>query len=326
MKQLTKRFGTIALTIVLIGINNNSALADLMLIDLPTKVVTCDLIARIKVISSEGDSGPTGLRGVVKCLVVESAKGLNKGVQFDLEFYNGMRSPNVRYKTGEDCLLFATILSNGRYRTFNTRDGKYAVKDSNVFGWNAPDRERKNCKLVEVMGTIRDLVDIPEDWSKPIKGISVLLRPTYLNYEEEQNVDVVVFFKNTSRETISIPYRGYPIDAMTYWSLNVRHGNNRIINPTAHPHLTLKDIDNYAQKNTKEYSIKVAPGKISSRVLYRINSAEQGWGAKENLNYSYYAMDTPGVYMISGEGHNMLQGEVLKAKPIKIVIHNNDNR
>ncbi len=90
-------------------------------------------------------------------------------------------------------------------------------------------------------------------------------------------------FKNTGSTTSAITflngeegilrYRGYPIDAMTYWSLNVRHGNNRMINPTAHPHLTLKDIDNYAQKHTKEYSIKVAPGKISSRVLCRINGA-----------------------------------------------------
>jgi hypothetical protein len=122
-----------------------------------------------------------------------------------------------------------------------------------------------------------------------------------------------------------MPYRGYPTDTMTYWSLDIRDGANHRINPTPHPHLTLKDIDNYAQKHTREYSMIVAPGEIRSRVLRRINSAEHGRGAKENLRYSYYAMDTPGIYMISGEAHNMLQGHVLKTKPIQMVIYNNDN-
>ena len=322
MNQFSRRLRALAFTALLIGMNNNPAWADLRQLDLPTKVVSSDLIARVKVLSLDGPIGAIGFPVVAKSRVLESARGLKKGARFDLVFREGtaFSSPNVRDRAGDDCIIFATILPNGQYRTFNYSDGKYLIKDKCVLRWGKRGKKSRQYKPVEVMAAIRNLVDKPEDWSKPIHGISVLLRSTHQDYEEGQDIDVVFFFKNTSQEPVSIPYRGYPVDTMTYWSLDMRRGDNHRIDPIPHPHLTPKDIDNYALKHTRKYSMIVAPGEISSRVLNRINSAEQGWGAKENLNYAYYTMDTPGVYMISAEGHNMWQGDLLKTKSIRIRI------
>ena len=146
MKQLTVPFRAVAMTVLLIGMNNNPALADLMLIDLPTKVVTCDLIARVKVLSLQGDRGLTAVCGVARCEVLESAKGLEKGAKFDLD-YSDMSSPGVRYKAGEDCIVFATIQPNGRYSTFNTRDGKYAVEGHSVLRWREADNKWNERKI-----------------------------------------------------------------------------------------------------------------------------------------------------------------------------------
>jgi hypothetical protein len=226
MKQLTKRFRIVALTILIIGIDNNPTLADLMQIDLPTKVVTSDLIARVKVVSLQGRIESMALPGVAKCKVLESAKGLKKGTHFDLVFREGtavFSSPNVRYNTGDDCLIFATILPNGQYRTFNFSDGKYPIEDNRILRWGERGKKSRQHKIVEVMAAIRNLVDTPSDWSKPINGISVLLRPKQTEYAAGQNIDIVVLFKNISRESISIPYRAYPKETKTYWSLYIRH-------------------------------------------------------------------------------------------------------
>jgi hypothetical protein len=324
MKQLTVPFRAVAMTVLLIGMNSNPALADLMLIDLPTKVVTCDLIARVKVLSLQGDLGLTAVCGVARCEVLESAKGLEKGANFDLD-YSDMSSPGVSYKAGEDCIVFATIQPSGRYSTFNTRDGKYAVEGHSVLRWREADNKWNERKVVEVLAIIRGLVDVPGDWSKPVKGISVLLRPTQIDYTIGQNIGAVILFKNTSNEPVSITLRGFPIETRTYWSLAIRHGEDQIVNPTPHPHMTQQNIKDYAKKHIRAYSIKLAPGGIGSQRLPRINNAQKGWGVKNELNYSYYAMDKPGTYSISAEGHNILPGELLKTNPFKIVIHQKDS-
>ena len=86
--------------------------------------------------------------------------------------------------------------------------------------------------------------------------------------------------------------------------------------------MTQQNIKDYAKKHIRAYSIKLAPGGIGSQRLRRINRAQKGWG---ELNYSYYAMDKPGTYSISAEGHNILPGELLKTNPFKIVIHQKDS-
>jgi len=85
------------------------------------------LIARVIIVSVREANSKTGYRKVAQARVIDSLKGLAKGATFELEYDTGASCPNVFYDAGEDVLLFAKKLGNGRYETSYANAGKFSI-------------------------------------------------------------------------------------------------------------------------------------------------------------------------------------------------------
>lgn len=95
-------------------------------IPLEEKVKRCDLIARVRIVSTQSLGGKEveGYGSEAKVRLLEVLKGPAAPREITLAFDNGLSCPNVHYKAGEEVLVFLTREKSGRYSTFNTYFGK----------------------------------------------------------------------------------------------------------------------------------------------------------------------------------------------------------
>jgi hypothetical protein len=92
-----------------------------------------DLIARVKIIDVRETGAKEGYGKIAVASVVEALKGTEVGSIFELgnDFVN-VACPNVSYEAGEDVLLFAKKMPDGRYETTYVAAGKILIKDGRV--------------------------------------------------------------------------------------------------------------------------------------------------------------------------------------------------
>jgi len=88
-----------------------------------------DLIARISIISIQETGAKEGYTKIAQARVTDSIKGLGVDNVFELENdVANVKCPNVGYAEGEDVLLFAKKMSNGRYETLYADAGKFIIE------------------------------------------------------------------------------------------------------------------------------------------------------------------------------------------------------
>ena len=88
--------------------------------------------------------------------IIEGIKGCKTGDTVLLEYDNGLGCPNVLYSTGERCLVFACLMTNGHYHTFNTYYGKALIEGDTSKGVAEGDL---NGKLEAVIARIKGILD-----------------------------------------------------------------------------------------------------------------------------------------------------------------------
>jgi hypothetical protein len=102
---------------------------------LPEKVRQSTVIARVRVLSTQQSLPDEHYKSVARLRILEAVKGTRAGQELELAFDNGFACPNVLYKEGEECLVFAGKRSDGRYETVNAYNGKYLIKEARVPYW-----------------------------------------------------------------------------------------------------------------------------------------------------------------------------------------------
>jgi hypothetical protein len=92
-----------------------------------------DLIARVKIIHVRETGAREGYGKIAVASVVEALKGTEVGSVLEVgnDFVN-VACPNVFYEAGEDVLLFAKKMPDGRYETTYVAAGKILIKDGRV--------------------------------------------------------------------------------------------------------------------------------------------------------------------------------------------------
>jgi hypothetical protein len=150
-------------------------------------------------------------------------------------------------------------------------------------------------------------------WSKAENGLSTLLTTEVVKYRVSDEIDLWIGCRNDSKADIELHYADWPRATSAKWKLEVRKEGGEPIKAQAHPTVTQKDIEEYFPKHGRSYSVTLKPGEFHWFTLQRINSAKPGWGYKEELDYQYYPMTSPGKYTISVTGENLLKDGVLKA-------------
>jgi hypothetical protein len=105
-----------------------------------------DLIARVTVVSVRETGEQDGHARVAWVRVVEGFKGAEAGEFFELgsDTVRGgvpIACPNVTYSAGEDVLLFAKRLPDGKYQTLYADAGKFPVTDGRISKAPFPERQ-----------------------------------------------------------------------------------------------------------------------------------------------------------------------------------------
>ena len=92
-----------------------------------------DLIARVTILHVRETGASEGYGKIAVASVVEALKGAEVGSLIELgnDFVN-IACPNVFYAEGEDVLLFAKKMPDGRYETTYAAAGKILIKDGRV--------------------------------------------------------------------------------------------------------------------------------------------------------------------------------------------------
>lgn len=104
-------------------------------VQLEQAVSESDVIARVTILSVRDLDSRDEDGRIATAEVTHSEKGPGKGERFNIEFSSESSRPDVDYRPGDDCLLFAVRTPNGRYRAYDSHYGKLPVREHMVQGW-----------------------------------------------------------------------------------------------------------------------------------------------------------------------------------------------
>jgi hypothetical protein len=110
---------------------SSSAFAIARALDLDSALKEADLIARLTVTSVGPAPKDSGYRNLATANVTNSVKGLPAG-SVSLLSDNGYICPNVLYKVGDECIVFAKRRPDGSFETMNQYSGQFRVEDGKV--------------------------------------------------------------------------------------------------------------------------------------------------------------------------------------------------
>lgn len=152
---------------------------------------------------------------------------------------------------------------------------------------------------------IATAVKLMPRWSQPKGGVAVIAVPENFTYKLGEAINLMIGYKNLSAAEIVLRYRDWPLDVHSHWRLDIRSQDGGVLPPSPHPHLSNDDITEYFSRHGNSFRMPLKPGQSFFIHIDRINSAEQGWGYKERLDFMYYSITKPGKYSISVTGYNM---------------------
>lgn len=167
---------------------------------------------------------------------------------------------------------------------------------------------------------IASLIQRLPGWSKPENGLSTLLTTEHVRYRVDDEIDLCIGCRNDSDTDIEIHYTDWPRETSSRWKLEVQKEGGGPIAAQPHPSITPKDIEDYFSKHGRSYAIALKPGEHHWVYLKRINTAKPGWGYKEELDFKYYPMTSPGKYTLSVAGENLLAKGWIKAGSIEVTV------
>jgi len=285
-------------------------------VGVPIKIIVSDVIARVKVLSTTNIDDPHYIASsrfyrIAQMEVIQAYKGLDQIETFEIEYDYG-------YETDKEYLIFAIRKENGRYYTYNSYCGRFLIENEHVSKW---EYKIPSTSYEKVLAELKSFLDVPERWSVPVHGLSVLLRPTRFIYHHNRDINLFFMVKNVSKDDITIQYSNYPLKNNTYWKLNIRNVDGKLLVPQQHPNLTETSIEQYFSQHGYNSSAVIRPGEIFPYRLQRVNSAKTGYGYKERLNFMYYPINTSGLYRISASVYNLYNEHILTTEEIEIMVH-----
>ena len=98
-------------------------------LELEPALKDADLVARVKIVSVTDAPAGSEYRKLARATVTDSAKGPKAGESIELLWDNGSICPNVIYKVGDDCIVFAKRQKSGYFETMNTYAGQFRLEN-----------------------------------------------------------------------------------------------------------------------------------------------------------------------------------------------------
>lgn len=148
----------------------------------------------------------------------------------------------------------------------------------------------------------------------PAKNFGIQLVSSKSSYKVDEDVHLLVVFRNEGDAVQKLNYRTWPRTAHTYCELNIPDVKAQPV-PIAR-----QDIEAYFSKHGQSYDIELKPHQIYTLQMERVNSAKPGWGYKETTGFQYYPLKQ-GSYDVSAICHGFFK-EPIQTGTIRLQIVN----
>ena len=130
----------------------------------------------------------------------------------------------------------------------------------------------------------------------------LVLEPSPANKDD---VDVAVMLRNIGAKPKTYRFAAWPRQTQTKCTLAITN-NETSKRVAAKPvPIAQKDISTYFTRNPRKWESKIAVGEAQQLRLFRITTAKQGWGYKEELGFVFYPIEKPGAHSVSAECANV---------------------
>lgn len=130
----------------------------------------------------------------------------------------------------------------------------------------------------------------------------LVLEPTPANADD---VDVFVVLRNIGAKPKTYRFAAWPRQTQTKCTLaivNVETKKQVAAKPVP---IAQKDIATYFKRNDRKWEAPIAVGTAQLMRLFRVTTAKQGWGYKEELGFVYYPIEKPGAHAVAADCWNV---------------------
>lgn len=130
----------------------------------------------------------------------------------------------------------------------------------------------------------------------------LVLEPSPAN---QGDVDVAVLMRNIGTKPKPYRFSSWPRQTQTKCTLAITN-NETSKRVAAKPvPIAQKDISRHFSRNPRKWESKIAVGEAQHLRLFRITTAQQGWGYKEELGFVFYPVEKPGAHSVSAACANV---------------------
>ena len=157
------------------------------------------------------------------------------------------------------------------------------------------------------------------EWSAPVAGASSLLVPIEEKISAHDNLEFGFIVRNASDKPLSLKFHNLPLDNHTHWKFDVTDEHGVKVTPKNHPDLNEALLKEFVATQSHSYEVVLKPHASQMYWIPRLNSAERGWGYKDELEFQYFPMP-PGHYTIKATALNLLPDVSLESRPITVTV------
>ena len=157
-------------------------------------------------------------------------------------------------------------------------------------------------------------------WSAPANGLSTAIVPEKYRVRAGEDLNLFIGCRNTSDQKIVLKYSDWPLETHTFWELTIVPEGGVAIAAEKHPTLKPEDINEYFSKFPHPYDVPLEPHQEFFYRVQRVNSARQGWGHKQELDFKFYPMTKAGAYDIGARCQHLRPGTEVVAKGLRVWI------
>lgn len=119
------------------------------------------------------------------------------------------------------------------------------------------------------------------------------------------DVDVFVVLRNIGAKPKPYRFAAWPRQTQTKCTLGIVNIETKKTVAAKPVPIAQKDISTYFKRNDRKWETTIAAGSAQLLRLFRITTAKQGWGYKEELGFVYYPIAKPGAHAVSAECWNV---------------------
>jgi hypothetical protein len=172
----------------------------------------------------------------------------------------------------------------------------------------------------EAAKQFEELIGLTPAWSAPADGLSTTIVPEKYRVRASEELNLFIGCRNVSGQKITLKYSDWPLETHTFWELSIVPQGGAPIIAEKHPTLTPESINEYFSKFPHPYEVTLEPNQEFFYQVQRVNSAKQGWGYKQELDFKFYPMTAAGAYDIAARCKNLRPGGEIVAKGLRVWI------